>query len=410
MHVQRAVRGWAGRRHVAAVRRAFAEVTAVEAARWSAATTIQAVARASAARQVWRRLQAERRLEELRWEMAVLVQRAWRAKRARLYVTVLRLLRREACQQAAALTLQAFWRACRARHMAAIHKALYRLRLRQTAAAVTIQRMYRGMVARRGLHRHRKAVQAARQKEHAALAIQRVYRGHRGRERWEVHDSLRRLERQARPLQQKIDELEQQGAAAAAALRAGRAALVPLAEREATLREEVVHATNTKDRFTDSDKVTGTRQRFLTKFLQQRLFELAVQNAQRLAAQDCANTQLEARLRKVDRQRRQAERELLPLREGTAGRTQLERSARLRARVRATEAGSRLIQRVFRGWRVRRACRDPLRLCWCRCEDEATGDSYWYNTATGRATWIRPLDAALFGAAGYVCGGGGLTQ
>ncbi|CAM9318828.1 unnamed protein product [Ectocarpus sp. 8 AP-2014] len=397
------------------LRRLRGEALARERRNQAAAVLIQSLARMRQGRGVLAALKARRDLKILEWEMALKVQAAWRGRVAKMMVMTMRILRasdemhsrEQARQKAAAITIQSFWRAVRARHLATIQRALFKIRQMQDGASkAEIQRIYRGFKGRLRAKARRKVFESDLGREAAAMNIERVFRGHKGRERFECKQHLRALESKARPLLLKLAELTQNAAKLSERQRFVATAVEPLRAEHVTIREELFHIRHTTDKYTDSDKVNGCRQRFLTKFLQVRLVELKANIEERLEKLDAEAIEIEVKERHNTRVLRQTERELIPLGKGTVEKVKLLRTARLRKKARSERSGSITIQRIFRGWRVRRAINSWYRDYWIESEDAATGDVYYVNTWNQEIRWVKPLEISLFEESS----GGGTTN
>ncbi|CAM9688524.1 unnamed protein product [Chrysoparadoxa australica] len=397
VNIQRIFRGLQCQKRLAKHLREKEEAEQIAAARGLAAIKICGILMMKKAQKELKRLQEERDQMILEWEMALRIQRVWRVRQAKLAITVLTLLREEKRRHEAVLVLQAFWRACRARQLSALQKALSRIRRMQGTAAISIQKVFRGFKGRKKAKKKRAELNLARLMESSALAIQRVLRGHKGRERWECCYHLQEMDSKIRPLKQQLAEYEQKREKIRAELDVRRTTQVPLKEVLKEVKEEMFHVSNTKDRYTDSNKVTGVMQRFMTKFLLVRLQEINKATLKRLKKLDKECLDREVNLRQLDRLIREVQRELLPMGKGLTDKVILQRTSRLRTMVRTQKRAATSIQKVFRGWRVRTAIASEVRQYWIEVEDEATGDIYYFNTWSEEAVWHRPLAYVLFG-------------
>eukprot|EP00903_Cladosiphon_okamuranus_P017882 g16455.t1 len=394
--IQNNLRRMLAQKQLEELRRLREEAVALEKKTQAAAVLIQSLARMREGRAVLAALKAKRDLKILEWEMALKVQTAWRGRLAKMMAMTMRLLREEARQKAAAITIQSFWRAVRARHLTTIQRAMFKIRQIQGGASKEIQRVYRGFKGRLRAKARRRVFESDLRREAAAMAIERIFRGHKGRERFECKQHLRSLEDKARPLLLKLDELTATAAKLSDRARFLTKTAEPLRAEHTTIREELFHIRHTTDKYTDSDKVNGCRQRFLTKFLQVRLVELKKTVEERLEKLDAEAIEVEVKERHNTRLLRQTERELIPLGKGTVEKVKLLRTARLRKKVRSERSGATVIQRIFRGWRVRKAIHSWYRDYWVETEDAATGDVYYVNTWNQEIRWTKPLEMILF--------------
>jgi hypothetical protein len=73
-------------------------------------------------------------------------------------------------------------------------------------------------------------------------------------------------------------------------------------------------------------------------------------------------------------------RELQQLAQGMAIKTKRDRIVRLRNKVRQEKKSLTAIQRIFRGFRLRRALFSWYRDYWVERVDDTTGSTYFYNT------------------------------
>jgi hypothetical protein len=196
--VQRAWRGWLGRQKFRA------EAAAQEARRLkrdAAARTLQRTWRGGSARQrvaVNRRRLADRAALEQR--SVVRLQQRFRAHRCKRVVERAAKQRREFAH--AAVRLQAAWRAKRARAFSTLTRLIFQQEAEE-AAALTLSCWARTLKARWVVAgKRREQQEKLLVKTASALTIERVYRGHRGRSR------CRELKRKAEELQRKMVELE----------------------------------------------------------------------------------------------------------------------------------------------------------------------------------------------------------
>jgi hypothetical protein len=76
-----------------------------------------------------------------------------------------------------------------------------------------------------------------------------------------------------------------------------------------------------------------------------------------------------------------------------------ERTQKLRAKVRSDRINSTKIQKVFRGYLLRKAYKDEARDYWVECYDVTQGESkYYFNTWTQETSWTMPLAFRIFGS------------
>ncbi|CAM9339293.1 unnamed protein product [Scytosiphon promiscuus] len=409
--IQSNLRSFFAQTELKVLRRLRDEALALEKKRQAAAVIIQSVTRMRKGRAVLTALKARRDLKILEWEMALRVQAAWRGRMAKMVALSMRILQEQERQRVAAITIQSFWRAVRARHLTTIQRAMFKIRQIQGGASkgeyptpaieehLQIQRVYRGFKGRLRAKARKTVFEADLGREAAAMSIAKVFRGHKGRERFDCKQHLRALEYKARPLLLKLNELTETAAKLSNRMKYLARTAEPLRAEHTTLREELFHIRHTTDKYTDTDKarqINGCRQRFLTKFLKVRLVEVKQTVEERLEKLEAEAIEVEVKERRNTRVLRQTERELIPLGKGTVEKVKLLRTARLRKKVRSERSGAGTIQRIFRGWRVRKAINSWYRDYWIESEDAATGDVYYVNTWNQEIRWVKPLEISLF--------------
>jgi len=368
----------------------------LEKRRLQAAILMQRQWRIVPAKGVLKHLKEEKARKELEWKCARKIQAAYRMRMARIVMQALAAERERQRVERAAIMVQTHWRAMRARFMAKVARTARMLREKERRAAVRVQAAWRGKVGRRLARERKEMVELQRLRERSALAIQRVFRGHKGRERWEVCQAVDRLADQAAPLTRKQAQLGE----VLEGLRGELAKIDEMAEpRKQKLRfleTEVKKVLDTKAVWYDSSSISGTPQRYLTKYLQVQLSEKLTQAKEdaELALEKQAS--LRGKIRETERVLRQVKRELLPLQRGIELETKELRTQRLRNQVRQELWAAHKIQSVFRGYRVRAALSSEIKEYWGEYSDEATGDIYYFNSWTEDTRWVKPLEMTLF--------------
>ena len=153
-----------------------------------------------------------------------------------------------------------------------------------------------------------------------------------------------------------------------------------------------------RTQYFDSDKITGTMQRFKTSYLQGALKEALDDNRSRCEIETRTLEDNDKKLREIQKKLRLKQRELTPLLEGVENKARAERPEKLRSKIRMREAAARGIQSLLRGHRVRKAIERSGGInYWVEGFDESTGRVYFHNTWTGDTTWRKPLELELFG-------------
>jgi hypothetical protein len=294
-------------------------------------------------------------------------------------------------RMAAATVLQCFWRICRAKMFVAILRALDVMRKKQNFHALEIQRCWRGKVARTEIKSMLSEMQAHVHLLKSVMLIQKLFRGHKGREIAEVEKALKKMEGRTKPLLAMLRDLEEDGIQQTkkSHLLEGK---MELCETEIyEIKRELEHATRTTAKFTDSSRVNGIPQRFLTKYLTVRLLDHQLNEEATIKRLHQELVDSKGLLRNTDRRIRAAQRELVPLTTGLIDKTKRERYARLRARVRLLRSSATKIQSLIRGALLRMIYKHYARDYWIECFDLDQGpDPYYYNTYTLETSWRVP--------------------
>jgi hypothetical protein len=325
------------------------------------------------------------------WACAREVQRVYRGHVKRLLVNKLRAERDHRIRMAAATVLQCFWRCCRAKMIVAILRALDVMRKKQNFNALEIQRCWRGKVARVKIAAMLDEMRAHLHLLRSVQLIQKLFRGHKGREIAEVERALKKMEGQTKPLLALLRDLEEEGIqhTKKAHMLEGK---MEMSEQEIyEIKRELEYATRTTAKFTDSSRVNGIPQRFLTKYLIVRLEDHQKNEEQNIKRLHQELVDSKGLLRNTDRRIRAAQRELVPLTTGLIDKTKKARYARLRAQVRLIRASAIKIQSLIRGAQMRMIFKHYARDYWIECFDLDQGpDPYYYNTYTLETSWRVP--------------------
>lgn len=331
------------------------------------------------------------------WHCAREVQRAYRGHVARLMRDRLRAERDHRIAMAAATQLQCFWRICRAKMLVAILRALFVMRKKKNFNALEIQRCWRGKVARVEIKAMMSEMKAHQKVLISIQLIQKIFRGHKGREIAEVERALKKMEGQTKPLLAMLRDLEEEGIKHTkhAHLLEGKMAI---SENEIyEIKRELDYATRTTAKFTDSSRVNGIPQRFLTKYLVVRLQDHQKNEEVTIKRLHQELVDSKGLLRNTDRRIRAAQRELVPLTTGLIDKTKRARFARLRDRVRLLRASATKIQALARGMILRIIYKHYARDYWIECFDLDQGpDPYYYNTYTLETSWRVPSAWTFF--------------
>jgi hypothetical protein len=259
------------RQRVAALREARRLRLEREALETRMCRLIQRVARGFVGRRraYWRR--EELRLAKLRWDCALKAQRVYRGHRGRQRARHERYLRWLRLINKMATVIQCRWRQYRSKCMVSLLRALRELRRVQRNAVTLMQRIWRGIRGRR------RAARIRAEKEHefkirwASTTIQKIFRGHKGREVAEIEKALKDLESKAKPLFARIKQLEEDGVVATRKVNLLEANTQHSESEVLAIADELERAQQSTHKLTDSSRINGIPQRFLTKYLVVRL-------------------------------------------------------------------------------------------------------------------------------------------
>ncbi|CAK4185205.1 unnamed protein product [Aphanomyces euteiches] len=396
IRVQRLWRGHRGRGDVA-LRKQMIEMQRLQAKKeHEAARYLQRIYRGHNGRKDFARRLIERELERMRHVCAKQIQRAhrnhkaWEAEKAR------KLVEAEERRIRAVIRIQQNWRGVRERQLGTIMFGLVQLRRREDKAARLIQSMCRGYVSRNFMKTMKMVLAAQEKRNRSILLLQRMFRGYKGREEAEVTKELRKLEVVAKPLFVKIHTYGTRVAELSAKIDGLRRTLSQNQADEALLTEELDKTMTIKSKFHDSARITGVKQRYLTRYLQVQLADQL--QAKRLAiAVETRNLELTVgECNEAEKSLRFAKRELQPLTEGVERQTREARVKRLQTKVRREKKAATVIQRHFRGFRVRAAVGEAANR-WIELFDPVSHRPYYYNARSQERRRVRPLAMDIFG-------------
>jgi hypothetical protein len=164
----------------------------------------------------------------------------------------------------------------------------------------------------------------------------------------------------------------------------------------AAMTTELDVANRSTCKFFDSSVINSTPQRFLTKYIRARLTEAVKEGKSKLENQEAEYQDVMTTLRRCEREMRATRRELDPLTKGLVIKVKLKRNKRLRAFVRSQKRGATELQRLWRGYALRKAMRSPFKSYWIECIDEETSQPYFFNTTSEGTTWHKPLEMTLY--------------
>ena len=373
---------------------------AFEILKQKSSTKIQAQWRAKMARE-----EAEIRRERLRQlareeQAARQIQRVYRGYVGRQEAKYARQAREYEKKIQAVLKIQRCWRGERGRHLFAILKSVALLRAHEKKNAETLQSWWRGIAGRRNFQKYKQFVMNKRLRLKAVSDFQRVYRGHKGREEAEVKRALRAIDHQTRPLFHKIEMLNTDRKMVIGDKNRMEGFLKTSEKTIAAIEEELNEVMQVKGAFYDSEKVTGTLQRFKTSYLQTALKATLENIKARSEVETRALTQVLRSLNELDKAIRIQERKLKPLLRNVEFDVRENRHKHLRRAVRDRQRGATMMQKLYRGHRVREA----ISRCggvnyWIEAVDD-DGLPYYFNTWTQERQEERPYEMVLFGDIG----------
>lgn len=293
--------------------------------------------------------------------------------------------------------VQRIFRGYRGRILAAVAAALKVLRKKQQICAIEFQRFIRGCLGRMRFKHHKAVTERFNRERKAVLTVQRVYRGHKGREVSEINHEVAKLEEKARPLFDLVLRKEADGVKLAKIVRRMEGRDKMMQDDIFEIERELEHCSTTQQKYTDSARINGTPQRFLTKYLRVRLKDHFEHEQELYLAKLGDLTKKRAELRKLQLEIEVARRELVPLTAGVVIDVKRARVARLRKMVRAKKTAAILMQALWRRAMVRVAYRDSSRDYWIECMDEAQSDKpYYFNTWTNETLWREPIAHKYF--------------
>ena len=255
-------------------------------------------------------------------------------------------------------------------------------------------------MGRRNFAKYKEFVMTKRLRLQAVADFQRVYRGHKGREEAEVKQALKAIDNQTRPMFEKIKMLEKDLGMVSRDRNRMESFLKTSESTITAIEEELREVMQVKGAFYDSAKVTGTLQRFKTSYLQSALKATLDNIKARAEVEARALTQVERSQHELEKAIRIQERKLKPLLRNVEFDVREHRHVRLRKQVRDRQRGATMLQKLFRGHRVRGA----IGRCggvnyWIEAVDD-DGLPYFFNTWSQEREDTMPFEMVLFGDIG----------
>lgn len=295
----------------------------------------------------------------------------------------------------AANAIQRTWRGAKGRHIYAIMRGLMQLRMVERGAAVRLQTAWRVFKSKRILFQLRELEKKHRFETKMATQIQKVWRGLRGRQKMEIRRNLAALKAISGPLQDEVRVLEHELLEVRRSYMQIRKQIEYCEDRFLSWSREYDKIKAVKAKEVDSDKVTGTTQRFETAFLRRALrtqIKAMRRNLEKLQSQ---REEVVFRLHDIDRRLRGKRRDLIPLEKDVITTTLDARKQRFADRQLRDNLAAAKIQALYRARTIRKAIRAGTNY-WVQMQDEATGTPYYYNLWTEVSRWTRPIEFDLY--------------
>lgn len=400
--IQRVYRGYVGRCEIVRRKILLQERRERDALIERMMRLLQRVARGKLGRMRSLRRRREIEYQVKCWFSCIIIQKAFRGMKGRQRWAHFKMLWWIRIKNEAATNIQRIYRGYRGQILFAVATSLRQLRIRQQAAALLIQRWARGIsgrdyAKRYGIIKNRNKIMNA-----ATLVIQTLYRGHKGREAAEIEGGVASLEGKVQPLADLLKRLE------ADAMKLGKL-IIRMEKKDKLMTDEIfeierelIACTTTSSKFSDSNKINGIPQRFLTKYLRVRLKDHYEREKEVYKSKYTELQRKRKELRDMQVEITAARRELLPLTVGLVSDIKKQRSIRLRKLVRMRKKSATTIQAAWRGGLVRMANSDAYKHYWIKCTDTAQDDKpYYYNTETQQTNWQMPLSFKYFMAFRY---------
>lgn len=402
VHIQRTFRGRVGRKRFSAALFRAEHQREIERRRNQAATIIQSFWRMLVGMAALAELRAAKQLRMAREAAARKIQTFYRCTKARTVVEAIKITRQWQKEEESARKIQRCWRGCVGRQLAALVVSFEQLRRYEAGEATKIQGWWRALQGRKQFlsFKQIRALQARESK--AAVAIQRVFRGHKGREEREVRGFLVRIHDVLQPLYERKDRLEQEQVSLGKDLEKKRTWLEEAEKRVSNMKVELVEISKHKAKYYDSSNITGALQRYQTKYLGQAL-RVQIETLE-VEIDRCANKvliELEANLRGVEKELREACREVDEKESTTTFDVRHKRAFRIRQRLQKREDSAAIIQRAYRSHRVQSALSlygQFIGEYW----DEENESFYYYNRKTRERYERKPWEYKVLHEAGDI--------
>lgn len=350
------------------------------------------------------RVKAKKRLNEIlfhahKWRLALHIQRIFRGYLGRkIFYSMIKdeILRRK---NYAAVLIQKTFRGYRGRLLGSVAMALKKLRNYQQIFAVKIQKFVRGCFGRIYAKKIKAVLTKKIKETKAAIQIQRIYRGAKGREMREIEEKLKALDHKIKPLTKYLNDLEEKKIELIKSISRTEAMEQIMFNNLKEIEMELDYCMKTSNKYTDSNKINQTSQRYLTKFLRIRLKDHFENEKKNYNEKFLLLQQLRIDLRNTETQILYTQRELIPLTTGYVSEIKANRIERLREMVRLRRKAAILIQSVWRTAIILKLKKVYGYEGWLERYDREISDlPYYYNYITKETLKKKPLVFNYFGS------------
>ena len=356
LKIQRIFRGRCGRRQFSRVLHQAEYQRKVELQRQHAATKFQSCWRMFLGVLQLGQLRAAHERQKTREAAARTIQTFFRCSRAKELIEAMKQTRQWHVEQESASKIQRCWRGCVGRQLAALMTSFEALRKFEAGEATKIQGWWRALQGRKAFLslKEVRALQAREVK--AATTIQRVFRSHKGREEREVREYLVQIRAILLPLYERKQSLQKKQETLASEVNSKHTWLHEAERKVCNMKLELAEICKHKAKYYDSSNITGALQRYQTRFLGQALrvqIETLELEIERCASQGLI--ELETNLRAVEKELREASKEVADKEATTTFDIRQNRAWRIREGMKKKQDSAKTIQNAYRAHRVKTA-------------------------------------------------------
>jgi len=208
--LQRAFRGYRGRKQAEGARMERRRVRLEARRRLKASIRLQYSFRCALARQELARRLAQRQHETF-VRCVIRIQSRARGYRDReVYREMVRKRERDALENYCAVVIQGCWRRWRSRHKAEIVRSIENMRILEDRSSRLVQRAYRGFRGRVMFREILELNKARETRTASAMILQRAWRGFKGRQVFEVFLALKNARDLTQPIKDRIEKFERE--------------------------------------------------------------------------------------------------------------------------------------------------------------------------------------------------------